>query len=71
MEKNNQIPLMTRIYRDAAKVVVWLGAGGHGANLIRAIYHEDLHWDSRNHPSLEENIFTAPRHLRELYTSPW
>ena len=33
-EKNTQIPLMSRIFHQAASVIVWLGAAEHGSNEI-------------------------------------
>lgn len=33
-EKNVQIPLMSRIFHQAASVIVWLGAAEHDSNEI-------------------------------------
>lgn len=71
VEKNNQIPLMTRIYGDAARVIVWLGEGGEAAELIRSARKDKLHWDSRNQPSLKYDMLHATLKLRDLFASPW
>ncbi|KAF4988846.1 hypothetical protein FGRMN_9520 [Fusarium graminum] len=75
IEKNSQVPLMSRIYGDATTVVVWLDIDSECADLLREFHPCDYHWDNRkNAPGTESaisNVFLSLITLRSFFESPW
>lgn len=75
LEKNHQVPLMSRIYGDATTVVVWLDIDSECADLLREFHTCDYHCDNRNNPpgvdSVTSNVFMLLLKLQSLFKSPW
>ncbi|KAN0099779.1 Heterokaryon incompatibility protein (HET) domain containing protein [Hyaloscypha variabilis] len=80
-EKSEQIPLMPRIYRNASRVLVWLGSGidGEGEtmrSLVRLGRQLDrLSFDSRQDQEtvqrVESQLSEAQESIRKFFQLPW
>lgn len=78
LERNQQVSLMSAIYRGAQEVFAWLGdidAETDKVLSMMEIFSDDLwlHWDSDLSPSISEEMVSASQFLglRSLLGRPW